>query len=81
MRTTMDGGGRIVIPKDVRARLGWGPGQEFEILEIDGRIVLEPQTVPMRAELRGATTVAVTDEPMPILTSEAVRDVLEWIRR
>jgi AbrB family looped-hinge helix DNA binding protein len=81
MRTTMDGGGRVVIPKDVRARMGWGPGQEFEIAEIDGQIVLEPPTVPMRSELRGKTYVAVTDEQMPILTSEAVRDVLEQIRR
>jgi AbrB family looped-hinge helix DNA binding protein len=81
MRTTMDGGGRVVIPKDVRTRLGWGPGQEFEIFEVDGQLVLEPPTVPMRAELRGATTVAVTDEPMPPLSSATVRDALEQIRR
>lgn len=81
MRTTMDGGGRVVIPKDVRARFGWGPGQEFEISVLDGQIVLEPPTVPMRAELRGKTLVAVADEPMPDLTSDMVRDVLEQIRR
>ena len=81
MRTTMDGGGRVVIPKDLRNRLGWGPGQEFEIREIDGQIVLEPPTVPMRSELRGNTLVAVTDVSMPVLTSEAVREVLEQIRR
>jgi AbrB family looped-hinge helix DNA binding protein len=77
----MDGGGRVVIPKDVRSRMGWGPGQEFDIVEIDGQVVLEPPSVPMRAELRGNTMVAVADAPMPVLTSEAVREVLEQIRR
>jgi len=81
MRTTMDGGGRVVIPKDVRTRLGWGPGQEFEVFEVDGQLVLEPPNVPMRAERRGATTVAVTDDPMPPLSAQAVRDVLEQSRR
>ena len=81
MRTTMDGGGRIVIPKDVRARLGWGPGQEFEVVEIDGQIVLEPPTVPMTTERRGTTLVAATAAPMPTLTADAVRDVLEQTRR
>ncbi len=81
MRTTMDGGGRVVIPKDVRGRLGWGPGQEFEITEIDGRIVLEPPAVPMRAERQGKTLIAVTDESMPTLTSDMVREVLDQIRR
>ena len=81
MRTTMDGGGRVVIPKDVRARFGWGPGQDFEITEVDGQLVLEPPTVPMRAERHGNTLIAVTDEPMPALTSDMVRDVLDQIRR
>jgi AbrB family looped-hinge helix DNA binding protein len=81
MRTTMDGGGRVVIPKDVRSRLGWGPGQEFEIFEVDGQLVLQPPTVPMRAVLHGATTIAVTDGPMPPLSARAVRDVLEQTRR
>jgi AbrB family looped-hinge helix DNA binding protein len=81
MRTTMDGGGRVVIPKEVRARLGWGPGQEFEVTETDGQIMLEPPVVPMRAEAKGRTLVAVTDEAMPTLTSDMVREVLEQIRR
>jgi AbrB family looped-hinge helix DNA binding protein len=81
MRTTMDGGGRVVIPKEFRARLGWRAGQEFEIVEVDGQIILQPPTVPMRAERRGATLVAVTEEPMPVLTADAVRDVVEQTRR
>jgi AbrB family looped-hinge helix DNA binding protein len=77
----MDGGGRVVIPKELRARLGLGPGQELEIAEVDGQILLERPSVPMRAERRGSTLVAVTDEPMPVLSSAGVREVLEQSRR
>lgn len=80
MRTTMDSGGRVVIPKDLRTRLGWAAGQEFEITEVDGQILLEP-LVPFRSERRGRTLVAVTDRPMPVLTTDVVRDVLEQTRR
>lgn len=81
MRTSMDGGGRVVIPKEVRTRLGWQAGQEFDIQVIDGQVVLEPPTVPMRAERRGRTVVAVTDADMPVLTTDMVRDVVEQSRR
>jgi AbrB family looped-hinge helix DNA binding protein len=77
----MDGGGRVVIPKDVRSRLGWGPGQEFEISEVDGRVVLETPGRTMHLERRGETVVAAAEGPMPVLTTETVRDVLEHTRR
>jgi AbrB family looped-hinge helix DNA binding protein len=77
----MDDAGRVVIPKDLRARLGWRAGQEFGDVEVGGQIVLQPPTVPMRAERRGATLVAVTEEAMPVLTADAVRDVVERTRR
>ena len=70
-----------MIPKDLRARFGWRPGQEFEITVVDGQVVLEPPVVPMRAEMRGNTLVATTNEPMPVLTSDMVRDVLDQTRR
>ncbi len=42
MITTLDRSGRVVIPKDIRARLGWRPGMEIVINEKGNEIVLKP---------------------------------------
>ncbi|MCH7638593.1 MAG: AbrB/MazE/SpoVT family DNA-binding domain-containing protein [Bacteroidetes bacterium] len=34
--------GRVVIPKEVRDRLGWKPGQEVEILDTDKGVLVRP---------------------------------------
>jgi AbrB family looped-hinge helix DNA binding protein len=43
---------QVVIPKEVRERMGLKPGQQLEVLDFDGHIEL----VPLRdiKELRGA---------------------------
>ena len=43
---------QVVIPKDVRERMGLRPGQKIQVLEYDGRIELVP-IGPIR-ELRGS---------------------------
>ena len=81
MRTTMDGGGRVVIPKEVRARLGWGPRAGIRHLRVGRQGGVGAAG---RADARGAsgnTLVAATDQPMPVLSADAVRDVLEKTRR
>ena len=42
----VDSKGRIVLPKDLRERLGITPGTEVEIHEKDGRAVVEPEDNP-----------------------------------
>ena len=81
MRTTIDSAGRVVIPKAVREAAGLEAGAEVEVEFRDGRIELEPATVPMRLvkRTRGATIEAEAD--MPALTSADVRNVLEHVRR
>lgn len=81
MRTTIDSAGRVVIPKAVREAAGLEAGAEVEVEFRDGRIELEPATVPMRLVKRtqGATIEAEAD--MPALTSADVRNVLERVRR
>lgn len=44
--TTVDAKGRIVLPKDVRERLGISPGTVVEVREEDGRAVIEPEDDP-----------------------------------
>lgn len=43
---TVDSKGRIVLPQEVRERLGITPGSEVEINEEDGRAVVEPEDDP-----------------------------------
>lgn len=42
----VDSKGRIVLPQEVRERLGITPGAEVEVHEEDGRAVVEPEDDP-----------------------------------
>jgi AbrB family looped-hinge helix DNA binding protein len=80
MRTTIDGAGRVVIPKPVRDQAGLEAGTEIEVEFRDGQVVLEPATVPMRVAKQGRAVIEAEGE-MPTLTSAEVRAVLERVRR
>jgi len=41
MKTTLDRFGRVVVPKDIRDRLGLRPGVEIEIDEKENEVVLK----------------------------------------
>lgn len=81
MRTTIDGAGRVVIPKRVRDEAGLAAGAEVEVGFRDGRIEIEPAAVEMHVheEARGATIEAAIE--VPLLTSAEVRSVLDRVRR
>ena len=81
MRTSVDSAGRVVIPKDLRERLGIRRGRPLEIRERDGRIEIEPAATPMALVRRGAGRVAVPAEKLPPLTDALVRETLERTRR
>jgi AbrB family looped-hinge helix DNA binding protein len=81
MVTTIDGAGRIVVPKRLREELGFRPGQSLELSAVDGKLEIEHATTPMRLEKRKGRLVAVTDRAMPELTSELVRETLGQVRR
>ena len=81
MRTTIDGAGRVVVPKAIRDSLGIGPGQEFDIVEREGRIELAPVGPAVTIEQRSDGPVAVSDGPIEVLTVDAVRAVVERSRR
>lgn len=81
MRTTIDAAGRVVIPKELRMRLGLTGGQEIEIEEHEGRVEIKPALVPMSLRDEGEGIVAVPDEELPPLTDDLVRATLERSRR
>lgn len=81
MRTTIDDAGRVVIPKELRLRLGLTGGQEVDVQEREGRIEIEPVRVPTALRDTGAGVVAIPEDELPPLTDELVRATLERVRR
>jgi AbrB family looped-hinge helix DNA binding protein len=81
MKSTIDSAGRIVIPKEIRLKLGLTGGEAVEITERDGTIEIEPSPTPMSLIERDGTLAAVPDEELPPLTDEIVRATIERIRR
>ena len=81
MHATIDAGGRAVVPKEVRDRLGLRPGSRVELVESDGRLEITPATTRVRLQEDNGVVVAETDEDVPTLTAEQVRDVIEAARR
>lgn len=81
---TVDAKGRLVLPKDVRERLGLTAGSEVDVHEEDGRIVVEPEEDPneiisdLEALIDGSTRDRrAPDEELDALASDHV----ETIRR
>jgi len=71
-----------VVPKALRDELGLRPGQELEISAVDGHLEVETPPTPMRlVKDEFGYWVAEADRPMPPLTQELVREVLEQTRR
>lgn len=81
MKATLDGAGRIVVPKPLRQALGLKPGQALEIHAGDGRLEIEIAATAMKLQKRGKGVVAVPDVELPTLTADQVRETLERVRR
>lgn len=81
MRVTIDGAGRVVVPKPLREELRLEAGTTLEIRTRDGRLELEPVATPMRLVRRGRGLVATTDEPIVPIDADDVRAVMESLRR
>ena len=81
MRTTIDGAGRVVIPKAVRDQANLEAGAEIDVEFRDGRIEIAPAAVPMRLTGQRGSAVIEAEREMPVLTADEVRDALERNRR
>ena len=78
---TIDRAGRIVVPKALRDRLHLEPGQSLRAHVRDGRLELEPEPVDARLVEVDGLLVITPDEPVPALTRDGVRDLMEELRR
>jgi len=79
MRTTIDGAGRMVVPKPLRDELGLTAGVELDARVVDGRLeVVVPSRVRTEEGPHGLRFAADTETR---LSAEDVREVMERSRR
>ena len=53
MRTKLSTKGQLIIPKEVRERLGWRAGTELEVEERGAEVILRPPVVVPATSLDG----------------------------
>jgi len=58
----VDSKGRVVLPQELRERLGITPGTEVEVREEDGKAVVEPEDDPEEVIERMERLVTETSE-------------------
>jgi AbrB family looped-hinge helix DNA binding protein len=80
VRGTIDGAGRLVIPKEVRDAASLTPGTPLTIRYIDGRIEIEPEPRAVRIVRRGRVHVAVPVEAGEPLDDDIVRAAVRATR-
>lgn len=71
MKTTLDRFGRVVVPKEIRDRLGLKPGTEIQIDEHGNEVVLKPV---------GNETPLKLEDGVLVFTGTATADLMEAIR-
>jgi AbrB family looped-hinge helix DNA binding protein len=81
MKTTIDRLGRVVVPKPIRDRLRLRGGETLEVSERDGVVEFRPAATEVRVVQTPQGPVAEPLRPIPALTDDMVRDVLEQVRR
>lgn len=81
MRTTIDGAGRIVVPKAIRDAMGLDAGRAVDVTFADGRIEIEIAPAKVHIERGGMLPVIRAEEDLPPLTDDIIRETLEATRR
>ena len=81
MRTTIDGAGRLVVPKALREAMGLIPGRAVDIVFVDGHLEIETPPAQVHVEVEDGLPRLVSDEELAPLTLQEVRDTLEATRR
>jgi len=81
MRTTIDAGGRVVVPKSVRDAMGLTAGRAIDVIFTDGRIEIELAPADVVVDTSEDLPRLVHRQDLPPLTDEIVRDTLEATRR
>ena len=81
MRTTIDGAGRVVVPKAIRDRLRLLGGAELDIVERGGVIEIVPVPADVTIVDGPHGPVAVSIDDLPPLTDAQVRSTIDEQRR
>lgn len=72
MITTIDGAGRLVIPREIRREAAIEPGVPLDVRWRDGVIEIEPQPLPITLTRKGRLLVASPATPVPPLRTATV---------
>lgn len=79
MRMTIDGAGRIVIPKTLREELGFAAGVELEVEAVDGHLEI---AVPRRVRVEdGPHGVRFAADAADTVSADEIRELIERGRR
>jgi AbrB family looped-hinge helix DNA binding protein len=81
MRTTIDGAGRVVVPKGIRDLLQLNAGSAIDIEAHDGLIEIRPAPAEVVIVDTPDGPVAAMEEVLSPLTDDIVRATLERVRR
>jgi AbrB family looped-hinge helix DNA binding protein len=77
----IDRAGRLVVPKALRDELGLEPGQPLRASVRDGRLEIEPEPIDAELVERDGVLVITPNEPVPVLSTDEVRLIVESTRR
>jgi len=80
MITTMDGAGRVVLPKAARERAELRPGAAIDVRVIDGRIELKPAAARVTIANQGGFWVATPTANVPTLTLDETESAIDAVR-
>jgi AbrB family looped-hinge helix DNA binding protein len=80
MITTMDQAGRLVIPSEIRREAALEPGTPLEVRWHDGKIEIEPKSLPIKLVRRGHLLVAQAAVKLPPLRTETVERIRRQLR-
>jgi AbrB family looped-hinge helix DNA binding protein len=81
MKTTIDGAGRLVIPKEIRQQAGLKAGTELDVRLREGVIEIEPTPIPVKLVRKGHLLVAVPLVELEPITADDVERVREEVDR
>lgn len=81
MKTSIDPAGRLVIPREIRRQAGLRPGMALDVRWNDGRIEIEPMSLPVKLVCEGQLLVAVPETPVEPLTTETVEETRQALAR
>lgn len=77
MKSTIDGAGRVVIPKAIREAAGLKPGTPLVIEYRNGRVEIERKSPKVRLVRKGGVLVA----SIPGAPKMSVEETNQWIRK